>query len=216
MEKFKLQLEKREAKNPRSLRRDGKIPATIYGPGVPSHSVQLNAREFSRLPAAAFSHVVELVGDEAKPISALIRHVDRRSTTAEVLNIEFYRVAADRKLTVTVPLKLINSSPAVAAGGQLVEMFQEAEIECFPTDIPDCLEVDLSQIAEIEQGIHFSELKISDKIKILNPPDEIVVRVVTPRAVVEDKPAAAVEGAAAAAAPAAEAASAPPPAKTKE
>jgi large subunit ribosomal protein L25 len=216
MEKFKLELEKREAKNPRSLRRDGKIPATIYGPGEASQSVQLSAREFSRLPAAAFSHVVELVAGSDKPISALIRHVDRRSTTAEVLNIEFYRVAADRKLTVTVPLKLIGTSPAVGAGGQLVEMFQEAEIECFPTDIPDFLEVDLSQIVEIEQGIHFSELKISDKIKILNPADEIVVRVVTPRAAAEETPAAAAAEAAATAAPAAEAASAPPPAKTKE
>lgn len=205
MEKFKITLEKRETKKPRALRRDGKIPATLYGPGEASVNVQVCAREFSRLPAAAFSHIVELSGLD-KSVNAVIRNVDRKPTTSEVFNIEFYRVASDRKLTVTVPLKFIGTSPAVAAGGQLQEVYLEAEIECFPSDIPDFLEVDLARIEQIEQGIHFSELKISDKIKILNPADEIVVRVVTPRAVVEETPVAA---AAAAETPAAGAATEP-------
>jgi large subunit ribosomal protein L25 len=215
MEKFKLTLEKRDTKNPRWLRREGKIPATIYGPGEESQSVQVNAKEFSRLPVAAFSHIVELENG-GKPVSALIRHVDRRSTTSEVLNVEFYKVAADRKLTVNVPLKFVGVSPAVGMGGQVMEMFNEAEIECFPTDIPDYLEVDMTKIVELEQGIHFSEIAHSDKIKILNPPDEIVVRVMVPRAQVEETPAAAAAAAAegaAAAAPAAEGAAAPAAAK---
>lgn len=197
MEKFKLQLEKRETKTPNQLRREGKIPATIYGRGLESQSVQVNEREFTRLPAAAYSHVVELSGFQDKALNAIIRHVQRRATSHQVMNIEFYQVQADRKLTVSVPLKFHGTSAAVQAGGQVVESYQEAQIECLPADIPDFLEVDLSQITEIEQGIHFSELKISDKIKILNPGDEIIVRVVAPRKVVEDtKPAAAAEAAA--------------------
>jgi len=82
----------------------------------------------------------------------------------------------------------------------------EAEIECFPGDIPDTIEVDLSQLKEIDQSIHFGDLKISDKVEILNPLDEIIVKVITPREIVEEveeKPAvveaiagAPVEGAA--------------------
>jgi hypothetical protein len=73
-----------------------------------------------------------------------------------------------------------------------------------PGDIPDYIECDLSQITEIDQGLHFGELKISDKIKILNPEDEVVARVVAKKAVVEEAPAAApAEGAAAAPEPAA-------------
>ena len=77
---------------------------------------------------------------------------------------------------------------------------------CLPADIPNNIEVDISSIKEVDHGIHFSELKISDKIKILNPPDEVVVKVVAPRTVSEDKgaaPAAEAAAAPAAAAPAA-------------
>lgn len=190
MEKFRLQLEKREGKKkPNQLRRDGKIPATLYGPGIPSESVQVNEREFSRLPAAAHSHILELQ-DGNGTVNAIIRHIQRKATTHEVLNIEFYRVQADRKLTVTVPLKFTGSSPAVHAGGQLVESYQEAEVECLPSAIPDFITVDISQITEIESGIHFSELTLPEGVKVLNPPDEIVVRVVASRATAET-PAAA-------------------------
>ena len=206
MEKFKLKVENRQTdRKPNQLRRDGKIPATLYGPGEPSTSYQVDAREFSRLPAAAYSHILEL-GVEKGIINAIIRNVQRDHVSHKVLNIELYRVAANRKLTVTVPLKIIGTSEAIQAGGQLVTNYSEAEVECLPADIPNNIEVDISSIKEVDHGIHFSELKISDKIKILNPPDEVVVKVVAPRTVSEDKgaaPAAEAAAAPAAAAPAA-------------
>ncbi len=210
MEKFKLKLEARNIKSPNATRREGNIPATIYGPGIESESVQIDAKEFSRLPHAAYSHIIELAGADSKPVSAIIRNVQRRATTQQVLNIEFYRVSSDRKLTVQVPLKFVGTSPAVGLGGLIQENYQEAEIECFPADIPDFIEVDMSLIEQLDHGIHFSELTVSNKIKILNPADEIVVRVVTPRAVpTPEEEAKAAAAAAGAAAPAAAAAAAP-------
>jgi large subunit ribosomal protein L25 len=206
MEKFKLKLEKKEAIKPNQLRKAGKIPATIYGPGVDSQSFQVDAKEFSKLPPSAYSHIIDLVDSSDKPISTIIRHVQRKFTAREILNIEFYRIASDRKLTVNVPFKFVGTSPAVTMGGQLVELHQEAEVECFPADIPDFIEIDVSAIVEIDTGIHFADLKVSDKIEILNPSEEIIVRVITPRKVVEEAPVAAAEGAEAAAEGAAEAA----------
>lgn len=194
MDKIKLAVAAREEKTPRQLRREAKIPATLYGPGQPSENVQIDAKEFSRLPKGAYSHMIELDMGKGKPVNAIIREVQRRGTTHEVLNVELYRVALDRKLTVTVPLKFIGVSTAVTIeGGQLIEVFQDAEIECLPGDIPDFIEADVSLITEIDQGLHFGELKISDKIKILNPEDEVVARVVAKKAA--DSPAAgAAEG----------------------
>lgn len=203
MEKIKLAVKAREDRKPRALRRDGFVPATLYGPGQDSESVQVDAREFSRLPAAAYSHMIELDFGTKQKVNAVIRHVQRRSINHNLMHVEFYRVRLDRKLTMNVPLKFIGTSPAVVKGGQLQENFQEAEIESLPGDIPDFLEVDLAMITEIEGAIHFSDLKVSDKIKILNPADEIVAKVVAPRAVAEGAGAAAE---APAAAPAAEAA----------
>lgn len=198
MDKIKLAVTPREEKTPRLLRREAKIPATLYGPGQPSESVQIDAKEFSRLPKHAYSHMIELDMGKGKPINAIIREVQRRATTHEVLNVELYRVALDRKLTVTVPLKFIGVSTAVTVeGGQLIEVFQDAEIECLPGDIPDFIEADVSLITEIDQGLHFGELKISDSIKILNPEDEVVARVVAKKTVAEESSAAATTEAAA-------------------
>lgn len=206
MEKFKLQLEAREEKKPNQLRRDGKIPATVYGPGSPSINVQVNEREFTRLPSAAYSHIIELEGGpDKKSVQAIIRHVQRKHLTHQVLNVEFYRVAADRKVTMSVPLRFVGESPAVAQGGQLIEGFSEAEVECLPGDIPDFIEVDLSKIVEVDEGIHFSELVLPKGVTILNPPEELVARVVAKKAAAEE-PKAAAATAAAEAAPAAGAA----------
>jgi large subunit ribosomal protein L25 len=207
MDKIKISVKQRETKKPGQLRRDGLVPATLYGPGQASESVQVDAKEFSRLPAAAYSHMIELDFGAKVPVNAVIRSVQRKSTSNNVLHIEFYRVRLDRKLTMTVPLKFVGISAAVTEGGQLSENFQEVEVECFPGDIPDFIEVDLSMITEIEGSIHMEDLKISDKIKLLNPPDEIVAKVVTPRAVAEEAPAAAATTEAAPAAESAPAAS---------
>lgn len=205
MEKFKLKLEDRAEMKPNALRRDGKIPATVYGPGVASVNAQLSQHEFVRLPAAAYSHIIELQSPKG-PVSAIIRHVQRTHTTNEVLNVEFYRVASDRRLTVTVPLKYVGASEAVRAGGHFTENFTAAEVECLPADIPDYIEVDISAITEIDQGIHFSEVKVPDSIKILNPAEEVVCKVVAIKAEKTKKedaaaPKAAAAPAAAAAAP---------------
>lgn len=200
MEKFKLQLETRQGTKPNQLRRTGKIPATLYGPGTASENVQVDEREFSRLPVAAYSHVIEL--DTGKgSVSALIRHVQRSHTSNEVLNVEFYRVAADRKITVTVPLKFVGHSPAVTLGGAVQEQFTEAEIECLPGDIPDSIEVDMANITEIDHGIHFGELKLPKGVSILNPAEEVIVRVVakkTDAGAKEEAPAAGAPAAASA------------------
>jgi large subunit ribosomal protein L25 len=193
MEKFKLKLEAREGQKPNQLRRTGKIPATVYGPGVASENMQVDAREFSRLPAAAYSHVVELEAGKGGNIAALIRHVQRSHTSNEVLNVEFYRVNKDRKITVTVPLKFVGTSPAMTLGGQIMENFTDAEVECLPNDIPDAIEVDMTMIKELDQAIHFGQIKLPPDVKILNPTEEVVVRINSPK-VSSDTPAAAAGG----------------------
>lgn len=187
VQKFKVAVAKREEKTPNQLRREGKVPATLYGPGQPSENVQVDAKEFGRLPSAAYSHMIELDMGAGKPINALIREVQRKSTVNELLNIEFYRVSLDKVLTVSVPLKFVGSAPAVVAGGQILEVFQEAEIECLPTDIPDFIEVDLAKLVELEDVVHFSELKVPNGVKLLHNPEEVVVKAITPRSAKEEK-----------------------------
>src|ERR1700722_3834831 len=130
MDKIKISVKQRETKKPGQLRRDGSVPATLYGPGQASESVQVDAKEFGRLPAAAYSHMIELDFGGKVPVNAIIRNVQRKSTNNHLLHVEFYRVRLDRKLTMTVPLKFVGTSPAVTTeGGQISENFQEVEVE---------------------------------------------------------------------------------------
>jgi large subunit ribosomal protein L25 len=214
MEKIKLNVREREGKTPNLLRRESKLPATLYGPGEPSQSVQIDEKEFTRLPGAAYSHMIELDFGTGTPTNCVIRNVQRKAYTGKIMNVELYRVRLDRKISVTVPLKFIGTSEAVTLGAQLVEAYLEVDIECFPNDIPDAVEVDLTALKELDDAIHFSDLNVGEKVKILNPPDEVVAKAITPRTVAEPEaeaaPAAA-EGAAGA--PAAGTAAATTPAE---
>lgn len=199
MEKFKLSAHKREEKTPNQIRREGNVPGTMYGPSFTPENVQFCAREFGRLPVGAYGHLLELNMDGGKPINVIIRRVQRKSTTGAVLNVEFYRVSMDKKITVEVPIKFIGVAPAITLGAQLNENADTVEIECLPNDIPEHLEADLSILKEMESALHFSDLKVPANVKILNPLDEIVVRAATPRAASEEeKPAAEGEAAPAA------------------
>lgn len=197
MEKFTLKASKREPKTPNQIRREGKVPATLYGPAVESESLQFDAHEFSRLPAAAFSHLLELDMD-GKPVNVIIRNVQRVSTSDKVMNVEFYRVSLDKKLTVTVPIKFVGVSPAVKnLGAQFIESHPTVDIECYPHDIPDFIEANIATMKELDSVITFSELKIGGSIKILNPLEEIVARAVSPRQSSQDAAASTEEAAAA-------------------
>lgn len=195
MDKYLLSVATREEKTPNQLRREGIVPGTIYGPQFDSVNLQFCAKEFSRLPAAAFSHLVDLNYEDGKKVSVIIRKVQRKATTGQVLNVEFYKIKLDRKLTVSVPIKLKGTAPAVVKGAQLMEVSLTADVECFPGDIPDFIEGDLSKLKEADDIIHFQDLNIDEeKIRILNPPEGVVAKAMAPRV-------AAGAGAAASAAP---------------
>ncbi|MBX9666249.1 MAG: 50S ribosomal protein L25 [Candidatus Obscuribacterales bacterium] len=198
MEKYTLKASKREDKTPNRIRQEGNVPATIYGPTFEPESIQFCAREFSRLPAAAFSHLLELDFGTGKPLNVIIRNVQRKSTTDSVVNVEFYRVRLDKKLTVTVPIKFVGTATAVTTwGAQLLESAVDVEVECMPNDIPDFIECDLSLLKELDSAINFSDLKVPASVKVLNPLDEVVARAVTPRSTESATPEPAKQEAAA-------------------
>ena len=196
----------RESKTPNALRAEGNIPATIYGHGFKSISVQINAKEFSKIPHKAYSHINELnIDGEKFPI--LIRNVQVDPVRDTFLNIEFYKIKSDEKITVKVPLNYTGHSPAIVAGGILIVSHNEIEIQCLPKDIPDTIDVNLEEIKEIGQAIHSKDLKVSENIQILAKPEEVLVKVEIPKTheIEEAAPAAvAAEGVAAPVAGAAE------------
>lgn len=209
-----IKASEKEKKNPNTIRREGNVPATIYGHSFESKSVQVNAKEFSKIPHKAYSHINELEVDGKEKIRILIRNVQKDPIKDTLLNIEFYKINESEKLTVKVPLNYIGHSEAVTKGGILIVSQTEIQVQCLPKDIPDYIDADLSTIVEIGQAIHAGDLKIPANIQVLNKKEEILVKVEVAKTHEVEKPvaeAATAEAtpAAGAAAPAAAGAAAP-------
>jgi large subunit ribosomal protein L25 len=166
----------------RSLRRDGKVPAVIYGHGREPEALVIEAPVVARaLADATAATVLEVVVDGRAPVRALLREVQRNPIrSADILHLDLYEVHADEKITVAVPVHLVGIPDGVRNfGGVLDQVLRELEIEVFPGDIPESIDVDVTGLA-IGHSLFVRDIKL-EKAEILNDEDLPVATVVAPR-----------------------------------
>jgi len=182
----------------RRVRRDGKVPAVVYGAGKDAVPVSVDPRQVTRILHSATGHntVFDLAvdGDRTK---AMIVDWQYEPIKGSLLHIDVKRIAMDEKLRVNVPIELVGEPAGVKQqGGILEQLLREVEIECLPGDIPN--QVDLN-VADLVFGmvLRVADLPKSDKLKFLSDEDQPVAHVITIKE--EEAPAAdAIAGAAAA------------------
>lgn len=171
-----LEIKSRENKKPQAIRREGSIPATMYGPEIDATSIQLNAKEFSRIPFEEYTRLIRLKDSSAEH-EVLIKNIQRDFMTREVLNIEFYKVMKGHKLNAKVAFKFVGASEAVKLGADFVVTHKEAHIRCLPRHIPYSIEIDISKLQKPDDHITFADLNINrDEIEILDPAAEIICK----------------------------------------
>jgi large subunit ribosomal protein L25 len=166
----------------RSARRQGMGPGVIYGHGREPESLLLDSAVLGRaLQGATAATMLEVTVDERAPVRALIREVQRdpvRSST--ILHVDLYEVHADEKITVSVPVHLKGVPDGVRNfGGILDHVRRELEIEVFPADLPDSIDVDVTSLT-IGHSIFVRDLQL-ERGEILDDPDQPVATVVAPR-----------------------------------
>ena len=168
----------------RSLRREGKIPAVIYGRGHEPESLALDAVTVSRFltESGAATTLIDVEFPGRAGIKALIREVQRNPVRpSDVIHLDLYAVKADEKISVEVPLKFVGTPEGVRNFGGVLDMTSHTlEVEVLPTEIPEFIEVDVS-LLNIGQSIHVSELNFPH-LTILTDPRQTVCTVVAPRA----------------------------------
>ncbi|BBE72625.1 50S ribosomal protein L25/general stress protein Ctc [Oharaeibacter diazotrophicus] len=148
----------------RALRREGKIPAVIYGDKQPPLSISIDAKETSkRLHAGGFLTHVATIDVDGQQIRVLPRDYQLDVVRDTLIHVDFLRVSASSKLTVEVPVHFLNqeASPGLKRGGVLNIVRHEVELEVSPDAIPEHLEVDLTG-AEIGDSIHISAVKLPE------------------------------------------------------
>lgn len=160
-----------------ALRRSGKLPAVLYGPGTDPLTIQLDQRDASRtLSRLAGTHLIDLAVDGALH-KTLVRHIQRDSIRGTLMHVDFYKVAMDRPIHITVPINLVGTAPATTTDGVLVHGITEIDVECLPGDILSGLDVDLSGLKAIGDTIHLRDVDIPQTIKVLSELDELIARI---------------------------------------
>jgi large subunit ribosomal protein L25 len=175
-------------KQVRHMRREGQIPAVLYGPGYEPLNIAVDQRELRHaLAQAGGTQLIELqVGRERIP--SLARAVQRDPLRGDILHVDFYRVAMDRLITAEVPLQLINEAPLVENGAALLlHLINSVEVEALPASLPQHLEVDLSRLQEVGDQLLVRDLPTPEGVRVLADPDELVVRLEPPMAAAEEE-----------------------------
>lgn len=185
MQKNTLKAEKRKVlgRKVKKLRREGVLPANIYGKKIKSLSIKFPVVDFEKVyKAAGETGIVEIaIGKQKKPV--LISNVQLDPVTDKPLHVDFHQVDLKEKTTADVPIELIGESPAEKQGlGTVVQSINEIEVEALPKDLPDKFEIDLSKLTEVEQTVQVKDLVVdTKKVKILAEAEQIIVKVEPPR-----------------------------------
>jgi large subunit ribosomal protein L25 len=182
MEQIELKTQKREVlgKKVKSLRREGLVPAVLYGHETDSISLQVEERELNRVLAQAGEHrlIALKIGRARKPQMALTRDVQWDVITGRPLHVDFYAVVMTEKITTAVPLVLVGEAPVVnRAEVILLQGLDEVEIECLPGDLIEAIEVDVGELEEVDQAIYVKDLRVPPAVEILTDAEEIVAKV---------------------------------------
>jgi len=205
LEQNTLEAQPREAgtkNNARRVRRDGKIPAVVYGAGKNSVSISVDPRHVTRILNSETGHntIFDLALDGEKT-KAMIVDWQYEPIKGKLLHIDLKRIALDKVLKVSVPIYLVGEAAGVKQeGGIMEQMLREVEIECLPGDIPSHIDADVSHLT-FGKVLRVSELPHSEKIKFLTDANQPVAHVTSVKEEVVATPEAVAAEAAAPAEP---------------
>jgi|CXWK01.1.fsa_nt_gi large subunit ribosomal protein L25 len=167
------------------LRQAGKIPAVLYGgDSKVGESVTVDPKELSRIlhSHSGVNSLIALQIDGTADTKVLVKQYQIDPVTHRLLHADFYRVAMDKRLRVTVPVQLTGEAKGVKVqGGTLDFVHREVALECLPADIPEHIVVDVTELM-ISQGVRVRDLPADGKWTAVSEPEMLIVHIVAPRA----------------------------------
>ncbi len=170
----------------RSLRASGRVPAVIYGHGREPQSLSIDTRELEKLLShiSAENTVIDLSVD-GKASRTLIREIQRHPFKRQILHVDFQELVAGEKVIVRLPIVLMGVPAGVRMdGGVLDQTLRELEVEVDPSNIPNHVEVDVTEL-HIGASVHVSDITLPEGVDVVGDPDASVCVISAPRAAVE-------------------------------
>ena len=177
----------------RRLRREGKVPAILYGGGRPPRSLSLDHNKLSQQmeQESFYSSILTIkAGDRTQP--AIIKDVQRHPAKARILHIDMQRVLADEKIRMNVPIHYLNEETATGVktgGGVVSHLMTDVEVTCLPADLPEYFEIDIEAL-DVDEMLHLSDLVAPKGVEIVElqhgeDHDQPIVSIHIPKKIIE-------------------------------
>jgi large subunit ribosomal protein L25 len=165
------------------LRHAGRLPAVVYGHGIDSSSVSIDAHDFEQLRRHTGPNaLVDLSIDGAKAQPVLVSAIQVHPVNRRTLHVDLFLVRMTEELTVEVPLVATGESPAVAnQGGTLLHPIESVRIRALPDHLPQSIEYAVDSLVDFDTTIHVRDLSIPDGATLLTDGDDIIAKVQAPR-----------------------------------
>lgn len=173
----------------RALRRDGRVPAVLYGPKSEPSMLSIGAYDLETIikQGSLGRFVFNLfIDDGKKSRSVMVKELQTHPVSHDILHLDLYEVAMDRKIKVNVPVTTIGKSIGVEHGGILQIIRRELEVFCLPNRIPETITVDITDL-DMGDSLHVEEIQTEDEVEIPYDVNFTVLTVLSPKAEVEEE-----------------------------
>lgn len=171
------------------VRREGHVPAVVYGLGEDNASVSVSARELAHiLSGESGANTLITLRIDGRSQLTLARQIQRHPVKGTLVHVDFVRVRADQTIQAEVPVHLTGDAEGVALGGVLEQLVHTLSVEALPRDIPPAIEHDITAL-EIGSSVHVSDLAVPSSVTVLQADDDLVAQISAPRVVEEEAPA---------------------------
>ena len=166
------------------LRMEGKLPAVVYGHKTAPIALTIDAKQLLNLIVEGKSEH-KLFGlsieGNGKPLekTVMIKELQIHPLKRNFLHVDFFEVAMDEEITLSLLIKLVGEAPGVEMGGMLQQVRREIEIKCLPSQIPDTVEIDVSAL-NIGDSVHLNDIQLPEGVKVLDDADLTIATVLAP------------------------------------
>jgi large subunit ribosomal protein L25 len=168
----------------RVLRRAGQIPAVLYGPKTDPALLSVNTKDLELiLKKSSFGQLIlNLVIQNGQKVTkaAMIKELQTHPLSGNLIHIDFYEVDMKRQIKVMIPVVITGKSVGVEEGGMLNIVRRELEVFCLPGDIPESIEIDISEMA-MGDSIHLEDVPLGENVEVATDVNYTVVTVLTPK-----------------------------------
>ena len=198
MQQAKLEVQQRDTfgkQRARDLRKEGGVPAVLYGRAQDTVAIQLDARTFRQfLRTYGENVIINMEVSAGNTETVIIKEIQRHPVDKQkLIHADFIRISLDEPVTSAVPVVLVGNPPGVQEGGVLEFPLRQVTLHCLPRQMPNDITIDVSHL-DIGDAVHVSELTLDEEIDILDEPQRIIATVSQPRVQLDDEPTEAEDG----------------------